>query len=145
MLSAQYDLAEPLPDRLQNLVKRLEDSNSTRANALTAANIRCSKAIDEICQPSKQTIAERNSRSNTVPGPTIGDRLDACPSAPGETLEFAQIAKDSLAAPALYRRIVGDVVRIDNRRGATGWASEFHGEPQLFLSKNLSRPTNPHE
>jgi hypothetical protein len=26
MLSAQYDLAEPLPDRLQNLVKRLEDS-----------------------------------------------------------------------------------------------------------------------
>jgi hypothetical protein len=50
---------------------------------------------------------------------------------PGETLEFAQIAKDSLAAPALYRRIVGDVVRIDNRRGATGWASEFHGEPQL--------------
>jgi hypothetical protein len=39
MLSAQYDLAEPLPDRLQNLVKRLEDSNSTRANALTAAKM----------------------------------------------------------------------------------------------------------
>ena len=40
MLSAQYDLAEPLPDRLESLLKRIE-----KADQISSGDIECTKIL----------------------------------------------------------------------------------------------------